>query len=237
MQAFEIRPTAPQVVHHVLVFIRYPTDHPRAHEQPRARGGVDGYFAAMVPGQGAHTFPEGTARFLPRGSTLLFQVPYTTNGQAGKDRTKLGLIFAPKRPVHEMRSTGIHNTHLSIPPGAANHTQAASRVVPVRGRIYSFAPHMHLRGKAFRYEAVFPDGRRTVLLDIPRYDFNWQLNYQLAEPIDVPAGTRLHAMAWYDNSANNPANPDPSKTVPWGEQTWEEMLIGYVDWHPLPGGK
>ena len=234
VKAFEVRPTAPQVVHHVLVFVKYPKNHPRRHEQPRVLGGVAGYFAAMVPGQGAYTFPEGTARFLPKGSRLRFQIHYTTNGKPAVDRTKLGLIFNKGRPKYEIRSVGVYNIGIRIPAGAANHAQKASRVIPVRARLYSFTPHMHVRGKAFRYEAAFPDGTRRVLLDIPRYDFNWQLSYVLAEPLDVPAGTRIHATAWYDNSDKNPANPDPKKTVLWGEQTWHEMLIGYVDWHPLP---
>ncbi len=234
VKAFEIRPTAPQVVHHVLVFVRYPRGHPRKHEQPRPRGGIDGYFAAMVPGQTAFTFPEGTARFLPKDSKLKFQIHYTTNGEPAVDRTRLGLVFNGGKPEFEMRSTGIHNLRLRIPPGAANHKEEASRMVPLRGRIYGFTPHMHVRGKAFRYVAQFPDRTHKVLLDVPRYDFNWQLNYVLAEPLDVPAGTRIFVTAWYDNSEGNPANPDPTKTVRWGDQTWDEMLIGYVDWHPLP---
>ena len=236
IQAYEIRPTAPQVVHHVLVFVKYPSDHPRRHEQPRVHGGIAGYFAAMVPGQGHTIWPEGTARFLPKGARLRFQIHYTTNGVAAVDRTRLALRFAPGKPRYEMRSMGVYNVGVRIPPGAANHRQRANRMIPVRGRIYSFTPHMHVRGKAFRYEAALPGGERKLLLDIPRYDFNWQLSYLLREPLDVPGGTRIHATAWYDNSADNPANPDPTKLVRWGEQTWDEMLIGYLDWHPLLEG-
>ncbi len=235
IQAFEIRPTAPQSVHHVLVFVRYPKDHPRKHEQPRPRRGVEGYFAAAVPGQTAFTFPAGTARFLPKGAKLQFQIHYTTNGTATKDQTKLGFIFTKDgRPRHEMRSAGVYNLRLKIPPGAAAHEEKASRLVPIKGRIYGFTPHMHVRGAAFRYEAQLPDGTTKVLLDVPRYDFNWQLHYRLATPLDVPAGTRIRCTATFDNSTKNPANPDATKTVRWGNQTFEEMLIGYVDWHPLP---
>ena len=177
---------------------------------------------------------EGTARFLPKGARLRFQIHYTTNGEAAKDQTRLGLIFAKEKPRYEMRSMGVYNVGVRIPPGASNHRQRANRLIPVPGRIYSFTPHMHVRGKAFRYEAKLPGGTRQMLLDIPRYDFNWQLSYLLAEPLDVPGGTRIHATAWYDNSEDNPANPDPTKLVRWGEQTWEEMLIGYLDWHPIP---
>ena len=237
VRAFELRPTAPQAVHHILVFARYPKDHPRYRDQPDNRQGLDGYFAAMVPGQTAYTFPAGTARFLPRGATLRFQLHYTTNGQAAVDRTRLGLHFAPTPPSAEMRTAGLANVRIRIPAGAADHREQSSRLLPVPARLYGFTPHMHVRGKAFRYEALYPDGRRQVLLDIPRYDFNWQLHYRLAEPLDVPMGTRIVATAWYDNSTANPANPDPTRVVRWGDQTWEEMLIGYVDWHPLPPGK
>ncbi|MDJ0521305.1 MAG: redoxin domain-containing protein [Planctomycetota bacterium] len=234
IQAFEIRPTAPQAVHHVLVFVRYPKDHPRAHEQPRPRGGVEGYFAAMVPGQSAFRFPAGTARFLPKGAQLRFQIHYTTNGQEAVDQTRIGFVFTKDgRPQHEMRSTGIYNLRLRIPAGKAHHVEQASRMLPIKARIHGFTPHMHVRGKAFHYEAVLPDGTRKTLLDIPRYDFNWQLHYRLAEPLELPAGTRIRCTAVYDNSAGNPANPNPNKTVRWGNQTWEEMLIGYVDWHPV----
>ncbi len=231
--AFEIRPTAPQAVHHVLVFARYPNDHPRRREQPNNHQGIDGYFVAMVPGQTSYRFPEGTARFLPRGSRLRFQLHYTTNGTAATDQTTVGFIFAKGKPERELRTAGLANLGITIPAGAAHHKAATTRMLPVASRLFGFTPHMHVRGKAFRYEALLPDGTRKLLLDIPRYDFNWQLNYQLAEPLDVPAGTRLIATAWYDNSSANPANPDPSKIVRWGNQTWQEMLIGYVDWHPI----
>lgn len=237
VEAFEVRPTQPQVVHHVLVFAQYPKDHPRYREQPHTRHGLNGYFAAMVPGQAAFRFPSGTARFLPRGTRLRFQIHYTTNGVAAVDQTKLGLVFAKAKPTHEMRTAGLANLGITIPAGAANHREGTSRILPAAARLYGFTPHMHVRGKAFRYEAILPDGTRRVLLDVPRYDFNWQLHYRLAEPLDVPAGTRLVATAWFDNSKANPANPDPTKTVRWGNQTWEEMLIGYVDWHPLPAAK
>lgn len=237
IEAFEIRPTAPQVVHHVLVFALYPREHPRYREQPRNHQGLNGYFVAAVPGQTAFRFPSGTARYLPKGTRLQFQLHYTTNGEAVTDQTRVGLIFAKDKPAHEMRTAGLANLGIVIPPGAENHKQGTSRVLPVASRLYGFTPHMHVRGKAFRYEALLPGGERKLLLDIPRYDFNWQLHYRLAEPLDVPAGTRLIATAWYDNSDKNPANPDPTKIVRWGNQTWEEMMIGYVDWHPLPADK
>lgn len=233
VEAFEIRPTAPQVVHHVLVFARYPRNHPRRREQPQNHQGLNGYFVASVPGQTAFRFPTGTARFLPKGTSLRFQIHYTTNGVTVTDQTKLGLIFAKGKPEREMRTAGLANLGIVIPPGEARHKEGTSRMLPVAARLYGFTPHMHVRGTAFRYEALLPDGTRKLLLDVPRYDFNWQLYYRLAEPLDIPSGTRLIATAWFDNSEKNPANPDPTKIVRWGNQTWEEMMIGYVDWHPV----
>ena len=232
--AYEIRPTAPQVVHHVLVFARYPKEARRMRAQPRYRNGIDGYFAAMVPGQTAYRFPASSGRFLPKGTRLRFQLHYTPNGTATVDRTQLGLVFTKQRPAHEVRSLGVHNTNFRIPAGAPNHRLTSAKVLHRRSRLLGFTPHMHLRGKAFRFELERPDGVRQVLVDVPRYDFNWQFHYALREPMDVPAGSRIHVIAHYDNSADNPFNPDPSKAVRWGDQTFDEMLIGYVEWHPAP---
>jgi peroxiredoxin len=233
IQAFEVRPTHPQVVHHVLVFAHYPYDHPRAEDQPRDRNGLGGYFAAMVPGQGHLVFPDGAARFLPKGTRLRFQIHYTPNGDAVEDQPKLALRFADGPPEREVRSRGIFNTRFEIPPGAARHEVKARVRFGGPVRLLSLTPHMHVRGTAFRYVLHLPDGTRRTLLDVPRYDFNWQLNYELREPIDVPAGAVMHCTAWYDNSARNPANPDPTATVGFGEQTWDEMMIGYVEYHAL----
>lgn len=233
VQAMEIRPTAPQVVHHVLIFLKYPRNHPRASEQPQDRGGLNGYFMGMVPGQGDITFPEGQGKFLPKGATMVFQIHYTTNGEEAVDRTKLGMIFCKERPETEITTTGISNVFFEIPAGAANHEVQAVHVVKQNMRLLSLMPHMHVRGKAYKYVAKLPDGTEQVLLDVPRYDFNWQLLYILREPIDLPKGTKIYATGWFDNSDKNPANPDPKKKVRFGEQTWEEMQIGYINWYPL----
>lgn len=233
VQAMEIRPTAPQVVHHVLVFLKYPRKHPRAKEQPNDMGGLNGYFMGMVPGQGHVQFPEGQAKFLPKGATLVFQLHYTANGAEAEDKTKMGLIFAPGAPAVEVHTKGIANTFFRIPAGADNHAITASWTLPQAARILSFDPHAHVRGKAWRYEVLWPDGKRETILEIPRYDFNWQLLYELAEPLDLPKGAKIIVTAWYDNSDKNPANPDPKADVFFGEQTWEEMMIGYVNWHAL----
>lgn len=228
VSAVEVRASAPEVVHHVLVFVKYPKDHPRAKDQPRFKGGLKGYFAGLVPGQNFLRFPKGTAKFLPKGAILVFQLHYTTCGRAVTDQTKLGLHFTTT-PERELRTLGIYNTRFRIPPGDGSHTVLADRRLRTPTRIFGFSPHMHLRGKAFRYDAVLPDGTTRTLLNVPRFDFNWQLFYQLREPVDLPAGTVIKCEAVFDNSADNPANPNPKKTVRFGEQTWEEMMIGYYN--------
>jgi len=232
--ALEIRPSTPAVVHHVLVFLVYPPDHERLGEQPRYKDGLDGYFAGLVPGQGHVVFPRGVAKFIPKNALLIFQIHYTPNGTATQDRPKIAMTFAPGRPEHELTTRGVFNTRFHIPPGDANYAVSGSHLFRFPARLLSFNPHSHVRGKAYRYEMVYPDGRTETVLDVPHYDFNWQLEYYLREPLDVPAGTRLKVTAWYDNSEKNPANPDPTATVHFGDQTWDEMMIGYFSGYRLP---
>jgi hypothetical protein len=235
VSAIEVRPSAPEVVHHVLVFVTFPAGDPRAKGALREfAGGVKGYFAGMVPGQGHVVFPEGTAKLLPKGAVLVFQIHYTTNGKPAQDRPRIGLRFAKEKPEYEIVTRAAANQTFQIPPNDANFEVSASHMFFRPTRLLSVNPHSHVRGKAFRYELFYPDGRRDVILDLPRYDFNWQIEHQFATPIDVPAGARLQVTAWYDNSADNPANPDPNKTVRFGEQTWDEMMIGYFTGHLLP---
>lgn len=233
VRAMEIRPTAPQVVHHVLIFLKFPRNHPRADEQPRDRGGLNGYFMGMVPGQSHIVLPRGMGKFIPRGAVMTFQIHYTTNGEEAVDRTKLGLIYCDGKPEVEVETRGISNVFFAIPPGADNHEVEAQYTLKRDMRLLSLMPHMHVRGKAYKYVAELPNGEERVLLDIPRYDFNWQLLYELREPMDLPKGTKIVATGWFDNSDKNPANPDPKATVTFGEQTWEEMQIGYVNWYPI----
>ena len=232
VSAVEVRGTQPQVIHHVLVFVVFPKDHPRAKEQPKFRGGLTGYFAGMVPGAGVSVFPQGTAKFLPRGASLVFQIHYTPNGTACEDIPRIGINFADK-PEHEITTRAAFNEKFRIPPGAADHAVEGVYTFKAPQRIYSFSPHSHLRGKAFKYELLAPDGTAKTVLNIPKYDFNWQLEYRLREPIDVQAGTRLRVTGWYDNSDKNPANPDPTRWVTFGEQTSDEMMIGYFTSHPI----
>lgn len=233
VQAMEIRPSAPQVVHHVLIFLKYPRNHPRASEQPDDRGGLAGYFMGMVPGQGEIVFPEGMGKFLPKGAEMTFQIHYTPNGEEVQDQPRLGMIFCKEKPKKEVTTTGVSNVFFEIPAGADNHEVKAIHVAQQDMRVLSLMPHMHVRGKAYKYVAKLPSGEEITLLDIPRYDFNWQLVYVLREPIDLPKGSKIYATGWYDNSDKNPANPDPTKKVGFGEQTWQEMQIGYVNWIPV----
>ncbi len=229
VKAVEVRPTARQVVHHILVFVIPPGNGGRSRNDDEDE--ASGFFAAYAPGYDALQFNDGYGKVIPAGSRLKFQIHYTPNGTATEDRPMIGFQFLEKPPQHLLDVKGIAQPRLSIPPNASNHEVVATQVLPADATILAFFPHMHLRGKAFKYEAKLPTGETQVLLDIPRYDFNWQLSYRLAEPITFPKGTTIKAMAWYDNSDKNLANPDPNRTVRWGQQTSDEMMIGYVEYH------
>lgn len=223
IKGIEIRPTDPAVVHHVLVFIKKRGEDPKIEE-------TSGFFAAYVPGNSYQVFPEGFAKKLPAGSSLIVQLHYTPNGTATFDQTKIGFKYLNKTPKHIIKNKGIVNRRIYIPAGEENHREVAKLRIPVEAKLMSFMPHMHLRGKAFRYDLI-SSGERTTLLDVPRYDFNWQIVYRLRKPINLKRGDRIEAIGWYDNSENNPANPDPEKNVSWGDQTHEEMMLGYIEYY------
>lgn len=233
VQAIEIQPGERSVVHHVLVFVQEGADAGPGEEVASERGG---FWAAYVPGNSAQIFPEGFAKRLPRSARLRFQLHYTPNGTATTDRTRLGVVWAKEPPRHEVRVTGIVNPRISIPPGAERHREEAVLRIPVEAQILGFMPHLHVRGQACRYELTRGQSGTRTLLDVPRYDFNWQLLYRLQEPLTVQSGDVLRFIAWFDNSENNPANPDPTRTVRWGPQTEDEMLLGYVEYF-VPGAK
>ena len=178
-------------------------------------------------GEDAPVYQPGTAKRIPAGSTLIFQVHYTTNGTPGADRSKLGLIFAKEPPSREIRTGVIANPLFAIPPGASDHEVQAEATFSDDVRVWTMHPHMHLRGKDMTYTAVYPDGRSQVVLRVPKFDFGWQTDYWLSEPLALPKGSKLHVRAHFDNSAANRSNPDPGATVRWGDQTWEEMMIGF----------
>jgi mono/diheme cytochrome c family protein/thiol-disulfide isomerase/thioredoxin len=232
VKAVQIAPTDPSVVHHVLVFAL--DENAAKDPATRRRLGADeasGYWAAYVPGNDSMVLPEGMARKLPANSSLLFQIHYTPNGKATRDQMKIGLVFADAPPRHLVRTAAVANIRLRIPPGAANHRETGQLRVPADAKILAFMPHMHVRGKAYRYELELPGQPKRTVLDIPKYDFNWQLRYELREPLEAPRGAVLYGTAWYDNSADNPANPDPTKTVRWGPQTVDEMMLGYIEYY------
>jgi peroxiredoxin len=234
LQAVEVRPGSRAVVHHILVFAVTGMNRNLPDE-----GGRQGFLAGFVPGLRPLPFPRGYAKRVPANSKLLFQVHYTPNGTEQTDLSHIGFVFAdPATVTHEVKTTSAVARRLAIPPGDADHVvEATSRPLPAGAQLLGFMPHMHVRGSAFKYEAKYPDGKAEVLLDVPHYDFNWQTSYRLAERRAVPAGTAIHATAHYDNSAANPNNPDPTKLVRWGDQTWNEMMIGYFDMAVLRGTK
>lgn len=226
VQAIEIQPGNAEVVHHVIITLRQPG----AQRASPTEQEEDGLWAGYVPGQAIWAYPKGYARYLPKGSQLVFQMHYTPNGTATTDRTRVGVIYADEPPLHEVRVKGIANHRIQIPPGAEHHREQAAFRLPVDATVLGFLPHMHLRGAACRYDLISDQGQIKTLLDIPRYDFNWQLLYRYAEPRKLHAGDTIRFTAWFDNSDKNPANPDPTKTVRWGQQTFEEMLLGYVEY-------
>ena len=225
VSAYEIIPSERDVVHHVIVRV-----HEKGSEVRKADEGREGYWAIYVPGNGACVYPEGFARKIPAGAKVSFQIHYTPSGKAKKERLKMGLVFAKTPPTHEVRTASLANMRLSIPPGEARHVETHSQKVPFDMPIMGFMAHMHNRGAAFRYEVTYVDGKTETLLDIPRYDFNWQLRYDYKSPKLIPQGSTLKITAVFDNSSGNKANPDPTKHVRWGSQTVDEMMIGYIEY-------
>jgi hypothetical protein len=228
VQAAEIRPGNRKVVHHVIIFVQEPGN--RTELTGEARGGIGYKLCGFAPGEQPKVFPPGTARLIRKGSKLTFQMHYTPNGEATTDRSYVGLIFS-KTPVQRTALTGTAiNARFVIPAGDANFEVRSSWTATDDVRIIDLMPHMHVRGKDFTYTAVYPDGHSEVVLQVSKYDFNWQLLYQFREPLFLPKGARLDCVAHFDNSARNKYNPDPAKEVRWGDQTWEEMMIGWFDY-------
>jgi len=238
VRSIEVRPGARSVVHHVIVWIRLPQSRQRPvigradrtnflpEEERRSRNlrrPRGDFLAGIGVGTNATVFRAGTAKLIPAGSSLVFEIHYTPNGTAGEDRTSIGLRYAAQAPAEEIRTVTILNETFEIPPGAADHRVDGGLTFVSDVKIRSIMAHTHVRGKKWLYTLEYPDGRQQVILDIPKFDFNWQTEYVFAEPLRVPKGARLVASAWYDNSKANPSNPDPATAVRWGDQTWEEM--------------
>jgi hypothetical protein len=184
-------------------------------------------LVGFAPGLQPEVLPAGQAKLVKAGSDIVFQMHYTANGKPGLDRTKIGLVFAKETPTKRVLTLPASNRRFVIPAGAANHQVESQITFQETMSLIAFMPHMHLRGKDFEYRLVRPNGEKEILLRVPKYDFNWQLFYYFKEPLLLTKGTKLECTAHFDNSANNPANPDPSTEVRWGDQSWEEMMIGW----------
>lgn len=224
--AAEAKPESLETVHHILVFVR-----------PPEGGGnpVGGLLAGYAPGANPILMPgDGIAMHVPAGSKLYFQLHYTPTGEPAKDRSFCGFIFADEEDVkYEARSSAAVNGFINIPAGDNNYSATAKTVFDRDTLIDNLTPHMHTRGKSFKYEVTYPDGTKEVLLDVPSYDFNWQTTYFLTEPKLLPKGTEMLCTAHWDNSTENLSNPDPTIDVSWGDQSWEEMMIGfYIELFP-----
>ncbi len=218
------------VIHHIIVGVRGQGEFSRRRGRGVHSELQSDWIAATAPGSPPMILPEGYAKLVPAGSQLVFQMHYTPNGTATTDISKIGLKFIDADQVtHQVMTMKAMNERFRIPPGDGNHRVNARFRFDQDAELISMFPHMHLRGKAFKYTAVYPDDQEEVLLDVTAYDFNWQNAYQLAEPKQIPKGTRFKCVAHFDNSDKNLANPDSSKTVRWGDQTWQEMMIGYFN--------
>jgi hypothetical protein len=246
IQAVEVRPSNRAVVHHAVIFIREPGNpwmkeakpgipfvptvtNPQQRFLNTQGGGMSDVLCIYTPGMVPDIYQTGQAKQIKAGSDLIFQMHYTANGKAGKDQTKIGIVFAKEPPKQRIITVAALNNRFNIPAGDANYKAEAVTPIINPVTVMSLFPHMHLRGKAFQYDVIYPDGKSETILKLDQWSLNWQLSYKLETPLKLDPGAKMKATAWWDNSPNNPANPDPKKDVQWGEQSWEEMLIGFFD--------
>ena len=246
VQMSEVRPSSRAHVHHAVLYIRPPdstwlkaapvgvpftaSSLGDEHLRHEAHSTTSDMLLVYAPGSSPDHWPDGMAKFIPAHSDLVFQMHYTANGKAASDQTSVGMVFARQAPSQRVITLQLANDHdtIPIPPNADNYRVEVHGTLPNDATLLSFFPHMHLRGKRFEYDIVRPDKTVETLLRV-NYDFYWQLSYRLAEPRLLKAGTELRATAWYDNSRNNPHNPDPDEAVKWGDQTYNEMMVGFFD--------
>jgi hypothetical protein len=251
IQMAEARPGDPAVIHHIIAFIREPGNpwlknlkpgtafdareaerEAEAHPQKGRRegGGFGGDFlAGYAPGTLPNIMVPGEAKLVPAGSDIILQLHYTANGKAATDISKVGIVFATTAPTKRVLTLAATTANFAIPPGAPDYQVEAKLTLQDDATLINLLPHMHFRGKDFTYRVTYPSGESETLLEVPHYDFNWQLTYDLAQPKLLPKGTVIDCVAHFDNSANNKFNPDPTKEVHYGEQTWEEMMFGFFD--------
>lgn len=241
----EIKPSHPEYVHHAVVYIRPPnstwlrtapvglpfvaSDFSDPRMRAEAHETTTDMLLVYAPGSEPDRWPDGMAKFIPAGSDLVFQMHYTSNGHAGSDQTSVGMVFSREKPKQRVLTLQLTNHNFIIPPREDDYRVDVSGTLPNDCTLLSFFPHMHLRGKRFEYNLLNADGSVQETLLRVNYHFHWQLSYRLAEPRLLKAGTRLQAVAWYDNSDENPHNPDPNVEVRWGGQTYEEMMVGFFD--------
>ena len=240
VQMAEARPGNNALVHHIIAFIREPgspwlKDAPKGVAfVPNRNGGRAGAalgdsLAGYAPGVTPRIMQPGQAKMIKAGSDIVLQMHYTANGTAGADKSRIGIVFATEKPTERVLSIAAATMNFVIPPGDPNYEVGAKLTLQADSTLVSLLPHMHFRGKDFIYRATYPTGEKEILLSVPHYDFNWQLSYDLAQPKVLPKGTVIECTAHFDNSANNKYNPDPTKEVHFGEQTWEEMMFGFFD--------
>jgi len=233
VQAAEARPGNRAVVHHIIVYIE---DH--THPKMDLFSSTTAHLAMYAPGDSAQqVYPAGVAKRIPAGSGLVLEVHYTPIGREATDQSSVGLILSKSPPRLQAFTYAITQNRFAIPPGARDFPVHQSFVFDRDAHLLGLGPHMHMRGKSFCFTAHHPDGRSEVLLSVPAYDFAWQTMYRLAKPKVMRRGTRIDCEARYDNSADNPRNPDPYRTVTWGEQTDDEMMVGYIDYCEIVPGR
>ncbi len=246
-QAIEVRPGNRAVVHHVIVYMIDPkaASHGpqpftfaagmrRPAEAPKTERGAEandrpmkhqptGWLTGFAPGQSVRVYQPGTALRVPAGTTLIVSLHYTANGKETTDRTRIGIKWANEAPKTAVDVATLQNANFVLPAGSSDTRVDAELTLKEDMTIWSILPHTHMRGKKWEVTAVYPDGRSDLILNVPKYDFNWQTDYIFKQPLHLPKGAKIHTTAWYDNSTANKANPDPKKDVYWGDQTWEEM--------------
>ena len=244
VQAAEVRPTDRAVVHHIIAFIREPKSNwfkgqkageffiapqVKTKEEPDTSALPSDFLVGYAPGQPAEILRPGQAKLIKAGSDIIFQVHYTPNGKPISDRTKLGLVLAKEPPRERALTLSATNGTFKIPPGDPNYRVDATFEVRTPVKLSGLHPHMHGRGKDFLYRVVYPNGESRVLLSVPHYNWHWQNWYNLEEPVLLPKGAKIECTAHFDNSPNNPDNADPTKEVAWGEQSWDEMMVGFFN--------
>jgi hypothetical protein len=245
IQAVEVRPSDRTVVHHAVIYLREPGSRWMADAKPgvpyvppnltpgnrfaNVLGAQNDVLTVYTPGMVPDNWKIGQAKQIKAGTDFVIQMHYTANGKPTKDQTSIGLVYAKEPPRERIITTAAVNNRFTIPAGDGDFKAEATVPVMNPMTMISLFPHMHLRGKAFQYDLIYANGETKMLMRVDHWSLNWQLSYKLAEPIELTPGMKVRATAWWDNSANNPSNPDPSKEVKWGDQSWEEMLVGFFD--------